>query len=106
MTQIQKPHSEHEPIVSWTTREFENRQWVTAERYEELVEMHANLLEQFEALARVILEADTRTQQPIDLNYIAIFKDDWHRIVGKVTPPAKLADLFVSNPASTPDGSE
>lgn len=42
-------HSEHAPIVSWTTREFEGRQWVTATRYEELVEMHADLVEQLEA---------------------------------------------------------
>lgn len=78
----------------------------TEQRLDEEIVENGRLEEQFEALAKVILGADEHTQQPIDLNYIAIFKDDWHRIVGKVTPPAKLADLFVSNPANQPDVSE
>lgn len=69
---------------------------------DELAAGYLRLFEQLEATTRIVYAAqnvadDTRTRQPIDLNYIAVLKDDWESLRAAV-----IKHYEVSNPASEP----
>lgn len=63
-----------------------------------LVDAYDSLFEQLESLGEAIRLADKFVQQPIDLNYVAIPKDDWEIILARVSIPASLRDGGGSTP--------